>query len=402
MAPGKHKKIQNGTSRKSTVRTTKSPVVQITRKIDPFVRLYLFVRAGGRCQFDGCNKYLLEHHVTHSEGNFAQIAHVVAFREDGPRGKGDRPNSINDIGNLMLLCPECHKLIDDQPANFTRQTLEEYKKRHDQRIQHVTGLGPEQKTSILILKTKIGDHTVTIPFDQVLQAITPRYPYSKEGLTIDLTQLPASDDSFIAAACATIKEELRGFFASGGEFKKSGHISLFGLAPIPVLAFLGSQLSNKVPLDLYQRHRDEENWVWKKGQASIVYDFQERQRGSDPLKVALMLSLSGSITIERLPAEIDDKFSIYEMTLANVAPNPTFLNTKADLEEFRNSYQLSLGIILKNHPAITSINVFPAVPAPIAVLCGRELLPKVHPELRLYDNDKRKGGFIYQLTLNHI
>lgn len=375
-------------------------MVQITRKIDPFVRLYLFVRAGGRCQFDGCNKYLLAHHVTLTEGNFAQIAHVVAFREDGPRGKGHRPANINEIGNLMLLCPECHKLIDDQPESFTRQTMEGYKKRHDQRIQHVTGLGPEQKTSILILKSKIGDQTVTIPFDQILQAITPRYPYSKEGLTIDLTQLPATDDSFVSAACATIREELRGFFASGGEFKKSGHISLFGLAPIPVLAFLGSQLSNKVPLDLYQRHRDKENWAWKEGQASVVYDFRERQKGSDPLSVALMLSLSGLIPIERLPIEIDGKFSIYEIKLANIVPNPTFLNSKADLEEFRISYQLALGHILKNHPGIKSIEFFPAVPAPIAVLCGRELLSKVHPELRVYDNDKRHGGFLYQLTLN--
>jgi hypothetical protein len=64
------------------------------------------------------------------------------------------------------------------------------------------------------------------------------------------------------------------------------------------------------------------------------------------------------------------------------------------------SYQLALGHILKNHPGIKSIEFFPAVPAPIAVLCGRELLSKVHPELRVYDNDKRHGGFLYQLTLN--
>jgi hypothetical protein len=402
MSLGKQKKAKSGTIRKDTSDTIKSPVVHNTRKVDPFVRLYLFVRSGGRCQFDGCNKYLLEHHVTLTEGNFAQIAHVVAFREDGPRGKGPRPKSINNIENLMLLCPGCHKLIDDHPDRFTRQTLEGYKKRHDQRILHVTGLGPEQKTSILILKSKIGGQTVTIPFDQVLEAITPRYPYSKDGLTIDLTQLPATDDSFIKAACATISEELRGFFASGGEFKKSGHISFFGLAPIPVLAFLGSQLSNKVPLDLFQRHRDKENWTWKENQTAILYGFRELQKGSDPLRVTLILSLSGSIPVTLLPAEIDAKFSIYEMTLASAVPNPTFLNTKADLEEFRNSYQLALGKILKNHPGIRSIDLFPAVPAPVAVLCGRELLPKVHPELRIYDNDKRKGGFVYQLTLNQI
>jgi len=379
-----------------------SAVKSVTRKIDEYVKLYLFVRAGGRCQFDGCNKYLLEHHVTLNEGNFAQVAHIVAFSEDGPRGKENRQSNINDVSNLMLLCPACHKLIDDQPDAYTRHTLEEYKKRHDQRIYHVTGLGPEQKTSILILKSKIGDQMVTVPFDQIIQAITPRYPYSKDGLTIDITQLPATDDSFIKAACATISQELMVFFSSGGEFQKSGHISLFALAPIPVLAFLGSKLSNKVPLDLYQRHRDKEDWSWKNNQTTAIYDIRKLQDGSDSENVALVLSLSGSISVDRLPENIKSVQSIYEITLSNITPNPTFLNSRTDLESFRNIYQTALGIILKSNPNAKCINLFPAVPAPIAVLCGRELLPKVHPEMHIYDYDKQKGGFNYQLSINKL
>ena len=64
-----------------------SPVFTVKRSdLKQHVRLLLFVRAGGRCQFDGCNRYLLEHYPTLREGNFAEIAHIVAFREDGPRG----------------------------------------------------------------------------------------------------------------------------------------------------------------------------------------------------------------------------------------------------------------------------------------------------------------------------
>ncbi len=46
------------------------------------------------------------------------------------------------------------------------------------------------------------------------------------------------------------------------------------------------------------------------------------------------------------------------------------------------------------------LDLFPAVPAPVAVLCGRETLPKIHPALRVYDYDKTQGGFTYQLTVN--
>jgi len=56
------------------------------RSVPARTRLLLYVRAGGRCQFDGCNRYLLEHHLTKAEGNFAQIAHIWAFSEHGARG----------------------------------------------------------------------------------------------------------------------------------------------------------------------------------------------------------------------------------------------------------------------------------------------------------------------------
>src|SRR5437899_10670064 len=118
----KKERLKKG--RGDATRKQKSPIVTVTRKIQPLTRVLLFVRAGGRCEFDGCNKFLLEHHVTLTEGNFAQMAHIVAFQPDGPRGNGaHRPENINEITNLMLLCPECHKLIDDDPAKFTFRTL---------------------------------------------------------------------------------------------------------------------------------------------------------------------------------------------------------------------------------------------------------------------------------------
>src|SRR5438445_13057633 len=84
-----------------------SPVTRVpSRSISKLTQLLLFVRAGGRCEFDGCNKYLLEHHLTLTEGNFAQVAHIVAFKVAGPRGReGPRPEGINDVANLMRLCP---------------------------------------------------------------------------------------------------------------------------------------------------------------------------------------------------------------------------------------------------------------------------------------------------------
>jgi hypothetical protein len=75
------------------------------------------------------------------------------------------------------------------------------------------------------------------------------------------------------------------------------------------------------------------------------------------------------------------------------------LRRKESLDEFKGIYQIAIATIKANHQNISSISLFPAVPAPIAVLCGKELLPKVHPELWIYDNDKRKENKGFNLIL---
>lgn len=388
-------------TKKSREQGNPSPVQQV-RNVGLLTRIVLFVRAGGRCEFDGCNHYLLEHHLTLTEGNFAEVAHAVAFKPDGPRGReGTRPADINDVNNLMLLCSQCHKLVDDHPTKYTRRTLEEYKERHEQRIKHVTGLGPDQKTSVLVLKANIGTQTVMLAFDQILEAVSPRYPCSRTGTTIDLTHVDVNGPAFIQTACDTIRQRIQRLLETGGEVSETGHISLFALAPIPLLVFLGCQLSNKVPLDPYQRHRDTETWTWKRGGKAVEYQFRRLRSGTCRETVALVLSLSGTIRLRDLPRTIDSRYSVYELTLKDMVPRATFLRTRQDLENFRNAYQSALGIIVRDHGMIEKIHLFPAVPAPIAVLCGRELLPKVHPALLVYDYDKAKVGFTNQLEVNN-
>lgn len=378
-----------------------SPVIRVGRGIPDLTRLLLFVRAGGQCEFDGCPRYLMEHPVTLTEGNFAQVAHIVAFRPDGPRGRVRLgPKYIHAPQNLMLLCPQCHKLIDDHPKDHTRRTLSEYKRRHEKWVKQATGLSPERKTALVVFTAPIGKQTVSIPYDHMLEAVAPRYPISREGLEIDLTNLLEENSSVIEVAQKNIAARLSRYFEPKGEWQRTGHLSIFALGPMPLLIFLGSQLSNKVSTDLYQRHRDTETWTWKKSGMPVKYKFCKIRDGSDSGRAALLLCLSGSGPRENLPSHIDSTYFVYELTLDGVTPSPTFLSLREDLENFRIAYQGALAEIAKVHGSLKELDVFPAVPAPVAVLCGRETLPKIHPALRVYDYDKARGGFTYQLTVN--
>jgi len=327
------------------------------------------------------------------------MAHIVAFREDGPRGSnGRRPVDINNADNLMLLCPVHHKLIDDHPRDYTRATLESYKTAHEDRIRHVTSLGPNRKTAVLVFKALIGGHVVSVPYDQIAEATAPRYPSTRQPITIDLSNLPNDDRSFYKTACATIKQNVRDFFRHDSEAVKAGHVSVFAIGPMPLLICLGRELTNKVASDPYQRHRDTETWTWKADGKPVKYRFARVNRGHYR-KVALVLSLSGKIRLQDLPANTRKSFAIYEITLESQTPQPTFLRQKQDLDAFRLAYQEAIATILQKHMPLDTIDLFPAVPAPIAVLCGRELLPKVHPRLRVFDNDREAGGFTFKLEV---
>jgi hypothetical protein len=362
----------------------------------------LFVRAAGRCEFDGCNENLLEHPTTLAAGNFAEMAHIVAFKPDGPRGmEGERPPEVNAVANLMLLCPTCHHLIDHQPTEFPRARLEGFKRDHEARIARVTEIGPDRKTAIVVLKTPIGGQAIAIPEDHIFNAVLPRYPISRAGTVIDLGALVGAPEiDFLELCRGHIDRQVERLFAEGGEAASATHLSVFGLAPIPLLVHLGARLSNKVPADVYQRHRDTEDWAWKTDGDAATYAVSLRREGDAGGPVALVLPLSGAIPTENLPEPLQSHGWIYEISLEGRTSDPTFLRQRGDLDRFRLAYQEALGRITEHHGILAVIDLIPAIPAPIAILVGRERLPKVHPALRVYDHDRTSGGYQFRFEVS--
>jgi len=205
----------------------------------------LFVQAGGRCEFDGCNQYLLEHHVTKDAGNFAQQAHIVAYSSAGPRGqKGANPADPNALENLMLLCPVCHKLVDDNPDDWPVSVLRKFKIAHEDRVHMLTGTSPERHTVGVVLKAKVGASAVDVPFVQMQEAVAPRYLDRREICEIDLTTgSEIGSPAYWEVMGARIDEKLAELCRRPVADGHSQHLSVFAIAcsgpcrsPIPVQA----------------------------------------------------------------------------------------------------------------------------------------------------------------------
>jgi len=366
------------------------------RTIHNDVKIMLAVKTAGRCEFRRCNKFLFRHAVTGIAGNFAELAHIIAFSPDGPRGRAARrPRKINGFENIMLLCQPCHKLIDDNPGLFPVSRLREDKRLHEERIRRLTDSKRTNLTSVVKLVTRVRGQDVDIPPPDIDEALLPRFNEERPCM-IDLrSNGDLTPGVSMEAAARAVTENMGRFYGTGSSEDRVGHVSVFALAPIPLLVHLGSQLSNKVTTEFFQRHRDTDSWKWKGGGGSLRFLTSRRKVGSDPAKVALIVSVSGSIHLSDLPDHVRaGGYSVYEIKACPQTPRPDLLKTRADLERFRAAYQAFQGRLTEEHGGkAKAMDLFAAVPVPIALMLGYGRLPEVAPRLRVYENTPHDGGF---------
>lgn len=100
-------------------------------------RVLLWGRAGHRCSFDGCRRQLVvDATETDDESLIGDAAHIVAESPEGPRGSSEMClDDRNKYANLILLCKNHHKHVDDQPVTITVETLKAMKQRHEEEVQ---------------------------------------------------------------------------------------------------------------------------------------------------------------------------------------------------------------------------------------------------------------------------
>ncbi|MBU4311197.1 MAG: SAVED domain-containing protein [Candidatus Omnitrophica bacterium] len=366
----------------------------LRRGIDKDVKLMLGIKSAGRCEFNGCNKFLFRHPVTGLTGNFAELAHIIAFSSSGPRAKTHpRPKEINGISNLMLLCPVCHKLIDTRIDLYPVEILRTNKKLHEKRVFRLTGLSGTNVTTVIKVVARIRGQDVNISDSDVDESLYPRFCEKESICNIDLKTHGDLTHGNMQGAAKSISDNIQRFNGLSYSGCGVGHVSVFALAPISLLVYLGSNLSTKVTTDMYQRHRDTESWKWKTRGKPLQYSTYLKQRGKDKSKVALVVSVSGQVSLDSLPKSIGVAYSIYEIKVG--LPRTDILGTREDLELFRREYEVWQGQMMQKHDGkVKKIELFSAVPAPIAIMLGWARLPQVSPALRVYEhvNGKFKIG----------
>ena len=340
-------------------------------QIPPNVQKHLWLRAGGRCEFRGCNEILYEDKVTQDPINEANIAHIISWTETGPRGdKILSPKLATDIGNLMLLCQNHHHMVDlkKNVKKYSISVLQDMKQEHERAIRLLIDLRKTQPIRVIELMSMIQEQRPSITEEEEANALYPRYPKA-ERIVIDVCDI---DD--LETARKIIREKVTKRINDRGENER---YAAFIMATIPLGCYFGYVIGNKTPVDTFQHFRTPENWIWRESDSDYSLQIPETNRPVSD--VNLLINVSGEIDVNLIPND----YPIYQI----MADNPCFdfLQSYTQVESFRKEYRNMLDQIRNDHGECVNIHLFPATPNPINFEIGKGIMKNVDPTIILYD-----------------
>lgn len=151
----------------------------------------LCMKSGGRCAYNDCGELLYnENSNLDPISIIADIAHIRGEKPGSARYDSNMTDKErNSHENLILLCKNHHKLVDDQPNTYTVDTLTKLKSNHETFVREAT---QKELSNISFLEldniTKFLINT-EITSTQNLTLITPKEKIQKNKLTSNSEKL---------------------------------------------------------------------------------------------------------------------------------------------------------------------------------------------------------------------
>lgn len=362
----------------------------------------LWGMSAGRCEL--CNRLLYMDSTFGIIDNFAEQAHIHAVSKNGPRFKEDMSDKeCNDVNNLMLLCQEHHKMVDDSPEDFQSDLLIEKKRIHEERIRKVSDIIDEQSTSMVAYFSNIDGIQITHEATLFRQALLKAGLLPKQNNPINLSshsvRYQPNQDYYLSKA-----KELDSAFKEYFEpiFKKEDAVALFSLAPQPLLIKLGTLINDQYNVRVFQCHRTGHKWAWKDCNDSKEYQLLkvDEKNETDADSVGLNISLSADISTKRIRHILHPDSPIFKITINE--PNRYFVTNENISNDFVKCFRTAMEQIKNQYPKCKTIHLFPAMPVSLAVQLGMDYMPKADLPIVIYDEVKELGGFIETITIGGI
>lgn len=344
-----------------------SSSVNRPRRIAERDKILLWGRAAARCSHPDC-KIRLDHPGSTSDSDITTgfAAHIVGHSDRGPRADKLIDDDLRGgYENLILLCGTHHALVDKQSRTFTVELLRTWKAEHESWVKHSTE--PMEPAEHLTWAVVFHEDSPAIDATLTDRAL----PAGSTAGSRTHVRLPSGEFDWHDAAdkqrqiIDELMESLR---------PQDRRLAVFSLAPIPLAVHLGSVISDRCRLALFQYDRDEMSWQWKPDQEKPPgLDTVEwrRNKDSDNGDVVIRVSLSAEIHVQSTVDLVSDP--LVDVRIGVERPTVTWLQAAEQLREIGAVFR---GVLERVRAEVADrcerIHLFYAGPISGAIEIGRQ------------------------------
>lgn len=382
--------------------------------------------AAWRCQFAGCGKDLHEHGPTGRNGRFSYYAHIVASSPKGPRGHATRSEQLADEPeNIMLLCDECHRLVDRiDPSHYTEALLQEMRTRSVAEVRRVLDTLRYPEVEVLPIIGSIAGQVPQFSQQDAELALWGNHlraaRHRPEHLFhVDHQLHDVHTPEYWAAVFRAMRSDapqlqrmLNGAQRGGGGRPR---LAVFPLHTTSVLLLAGRVLGEMSGTHLFQHHRSvaadpkSTRWTWPLLDAKHRHDkffVRSLKDASDGAREAnLIISLTFDLIPSRLPAGSFDpeKGELALPTLEVYVPPEDrgihVIGAPADLEHYGKALDRAIQI-LHDQWRVTRVNLFIGAPATAVVTMGQKMQARYQATYVCHEAKERGGVFIPTIEIS--
>lgn len=366
--------------------------------VTPAIKEELTYLAGWRCQFTGCGRDLKSHAATGTRGRFSYFAHIVAASEDGPRGHHVLSKLwASEPKNFMLLCDECHRLIDKvNPAKYTVEVLQQMREDSIAEVKRLLDSLQHKPAEVIAIVGNIAGQPAQFSMDDAHEALwgqglrstemkVSRYFYPggqhhdvhSPGYWTSLFQQMKQDMPLLQ----TLLDGTR----SGAARPR---LAVFPLHSTSVLLLAGRVLGDNDGTHLFQPHRNKvgagTRWAWPKGEMQVAaldkFKLEELHPHAEGQEEAvLVVALTSDIVASRMPAACAQGDELLLPTLR--ITGPTF--DKDCMQHPQDLQLVALAVDaamrrLQDDWKVRRVHLFVSAPTTAVLLVGQKMQARHH------------------------
>lgn len=355
--------------------------------------------AAWRCQFSGCGKDLIRHGASGTKNKSSYFAHIIAASPKGPRGdKLLSAQRATEVSNYILLCDDCHRLIDKRdPKRFTVALLQKMRETSLSEVRRLLdSLQYPEAIQVVVMGNVTGQAT-QFTSREAEEAMWERGLKKHHSLTTQYffenqwTQHNPLTPNYWASLFSNISGELpilKKFLHSHSENGKD-RLAIFPLHGTSILVLAGRLFGEAVSAELFQFRREQPamqpggRWHFEESTSSGGNKFtctEIQQYTSGATEACLIVGLTFDIGGERLPPEVyrDGVFQIPTLQISSTeSRNQDIIRSEDDLL----NVSLTLGEavqILQDKWKIKKVHLFIGAPATACFKIGQKLQARHH------------------------